>query len=412
MKTRSSIKSPTTPSHNLSSHILIAGVSTRAAAESAARAGYRVTSIDAFADLDQHPSVSALATPESYSPDAAARAVDGVECDAAVYLSGFENHRAAVRTLARGRTLWGNTPEVLRRVRDPHLVSEAFHRHGHVAPVVVTDAAQAHQGDWLIKPLAAGGGHLVRPWHPGSDLPRDCYLQELVHGAPYSIAFVAAQGCVVRLGVSGQLIGEPEFGAAGYQYCGSVLEIEGEQTGPLIDAASKLAQTATEEFGLVGVNGIDFIARGSVPYPVEVNPRWCASMELVERAYGISVFEAHAAACAEGVLTAFDRQTRRVRSGAVGKAVVFARHDVTIGDTEHWLARGLARELARGLAGGCSSDIHDVPRPGEQIGAGRPVCTVYAEGADRTSCRDALIRRADDVYGELAVWEDDIPRAP
>ena len=36
-------------------HVLVAGVSTRAAAESAARAGFRVTAIDAFGDLDQHP---------------------------------------------------------------------------------------------------------------------------------------------------------------------------------------------------------------------------------------------------------------------------------------------------------------------------------------------------------------------
>ena len=39
--------------------LLIAGISTRAAAESAARAGFEVTAIDAFGDLDQHPGVRA-----------------------------------------------------------------------------------------------------------------------------------------------------------------------------------------------------------------------------------------------------------------------------------------------------------------------------------------------------------------
>ena len=35
--------------------VLVVGVSTRAIAESAARAGWRVTSYDAFGDLDQPP---------------------------------------------------------------------------------------------------------------------------------------------------------------------------------------------------------------------------------------------------------------------------------------------------------------------------------------------------------------------
>src|SRR4030095_5614913 len=59
-------------------HVLIVGVSTRAAAESAARAGFRVTSIDAFADLDQHPSVRALSMTRDFgrrfTPAAVARA--------------------------------------------------------------------------------------------------------------------------------------------------------------------------------------------------------------------------------------------------------------------------------------------------------------------------------------------------
>jgi len=65
------------------------------------------------------------------------------------------------------------------------------------------------------------------------------------------------------------------------------------------------AAAVCEEFSLVGVNGIDFVATRGIPYAIEVNPRWCASMELVERAFGLSVFGAHAAACRDGVLAGF-----------------------------------------------------------------------------------------------------------
>src|ERR1041385_1111708 len=103
--------------------IVIAGVSCRAAAESAARAGFDVTAIDAFGDLDQHPSVRAVSVPRyigaRFTPAAAARAARSFDCDAVAYLSSFENHPKAVASLSAGRVLWGNSTAVLRRVRDP-----------------------------------------------------------------------------------------------------------------------------------------------------------------------------------------------------------------------------------------------------------------------------------------------------
>ena len=104
---------------NASPRVLVVGVSTRAAAESAARAGYAVTALDAFADADQHPAVRALSLPRDFgvpfSARAAARAARTIDYDAVAYLSSFENHPAAVRALAERGTLWGNAPETLAR---------------------------------------------------------------------------------------------------------------------------------------------------------------------------------------------------------------------------------------------------------------------------------------------------------
>ena len=77
--------------------VLVAGVSTRAAAESAARAGFAVTAIDAFGDLDQHRLVRVVSLEGAFTARAAARAARSVECDAVVYLANFENHPNAVR---------------------------------------------------------------------------------------------------------------------------------------------------------------------------------------------------------------------------------------------------------------------------------------------------------------------------
>jgi predicted ATP-grasp superfamily ATP-dependent carboligase len=380
--------------------VLIAGVSARAAAESAARAGFAVTAIDAFGDLDQHPAVRSVSLPrdarERFSAEAAARAASSIACDAVSYLSNFENHPEAVDALAAGRQLWGNTPAVLRRVRDPLLVTLALRRRGIAAPEVLRPDVPGGSSDrrrWLVKPLASGGGHRVRLWRRGAPVPPDSYLQEEVDGTPGAVVFVASGRRAVPLGISRQLIGERVFGAGGYRYCGSILGAAGDaqftRDEALVDAANGIACAVTEEFGIVGVNGIDFVARDGIPLPVEVNPRWSSSIELVERAYGISAFGTHAAACDTGVLPDFDLVRARRAGGAIGKAVIFAMRDFTTGDACSWLADQAA------------AGIRDVPHPGERISAGRPICTVYAAGADSAACYTALVQRAEQVYAAL-----------
>ena len=111
-------------------------------------------------------------------------------------------------------------------------------------------------------------------------------------------------------------------------------------------------------------------------------------MELVERTHGVSVFGLHSTACATGELPPFDL-TRAKSNTVAGKAIVFARHDVTCGDTTGWLG---------------DRSVRDVPHPGEQIPAGRPVCTIFAAGANPDACYDGLVARANRMYETLESW--------
>jgi predicted ATP-grasp superfamily ATP-dependent carboligase len=224
-------------------------------------------------------------------------------------------------------------------------------------------------------------------------VPRGTYLQQHIDGIPGSVVLAAAGGQAVPLGVSRQLVGDPAFGAHGYRYCGSILagwEDPQFPGGPaLVERAWDLAHAVAGAFGLVGVNGIDFIAGGGTPYPIEVNPRWSASMELVEQCFGVSVFGSHAEACERGALPSFEMATARRYRGATGKAIVFARQPLIAGDTRRWLG---------------DATVRDVPRAGERIEAGQPVCTVFGSAADATGCYQALVRRSQQVYEELADW--------
>jgi predicted ATP-grasp superfamily ATP-dependent carboligase len=371
--------------------VIIAGVTTRALAASAARAGYSVTAIDAFGDSDLSAiaEVVTMAKPggERFTPAAAAALARTMRAELTAYTSSFENHPKAVAVLAYGRRLLGNPPAVLERVRDPLALMRALQSRGLPAPVTRTTSPVGSQprGRWLLKPRRSGGGHGTRIWRRGMAISRRFYLQQRIAGVPGSIVFAANGHRCFVLGLTRQLVGEAEFGATGFRYCGSLLGSAQapvfEREAELVAAASRIAAAMTEEFGLLGLNGIDFIARDGVPYPIEVNPRYSASMELVERKAGLSLFEVHRRAC-ERHLPRVDVGELR-QGGVSAKAVVFARRRVAVGGL------GLGVE-ARHLA--------DVPHPGERIAKGRPICTVFAEGRASKGCYRKLVERAAAVY--------------
>jgi predicted ATP-grasp superfamily ATP-dependent carboligase len=364
--------------------LVLAGVSTRALAVSAARAGWQVTTVDAFADLDLRAVATVLTLPRKararFTPSAAARAASLVTTEAAAYTSNFENHPDAVAMLSEGRRLLGNTPHVLEQIRNPFTLMRALGRRGFAVPDTRGSAPPvASPGQWLRKPRRSGGGHATVAWRRGS-LPRSTYLQARIAGIPGSIAFLADGRKAVPIGISRQLVGERAFGSRGFRYCGSLLASGHrlfDRGDEVAEVARALATAVTEEFGLLGLNGLDFVARKGIPYPIEVNPRYSASMELVERATRASLFAMHERACG-GVLPEELAAPRMV----VGKAVVFARRAVTIGESRRWAGQAIA----------------DIPHPGERIPRGRPICTVFAEARNADACHERLVREAGRIY--------------
>ena len=381
--------------------VLLVGISTRALAESAVRAGYSVVSVDGYGDLDNPAEVTLSLARDfgvEYSAHAAAMAASGLELeyDAVCYGSTFENHPSGVQLLARRAELWGNSPAVLRRARDPvrlsRLLSSKLGSGALVrasAPAPRTPGAPGTPREWLAKPRASGGGHEISIWRPGDPLPRTHILQERIMGIPGSIAFVAHDGNAIPFAISRQLVGEAAFGASAFQYCGSILS---DHPPCQIDAAVECAQLLTEELTLTGLACLDFVARDGIPHAIELNPRYSASMELTERAFAFPVFEAHARACARHVgptvtsaphldLTAALRST-----AAFGKAVLFAPDTLTMGDTRPWLA---------------DPDVRDVPHSGETIPRGHPVCTIFATARNDADCYEQLVRKAGRMYDEM-----------
>ncbi len=372
--------------------ILITGVSARAIAESAYRAGWaeKVLTVDYFGDLD----LKRLCENYSLRRDGRSRysvarllqACDRFRWDAVVYTANLENYPSAVERLAAAGRLLGNGPRTLAEVRDPKKFLSCLEHAGVTIPrTALSSEAPALSGAVLEKPRKGGGGHGIAMVSSGVGKRRGAYLQEYVRGLPCSVAFVADGQRATLLGVSQQLIGDTAFGAGGFRYCGSLLG-KGLPGMPkfdrLVGHLDAIVGHLTSAFHLVGVNGMDFILQGSEVYPLELNPRYTASMELVEVAYGLNIFSTHISAC-DGVLPLFDLQ--RAPEGYWGKGILFAERDAITPATDDWWDRG----------------IRDIPFPGDRIRAGSPICTILVRGPSLEESYQALRAQADWVRHEL-----------
>lgn len=366
----------------MSAVLTIIGGSARAAAQSAARSGFVVHAADLFADTDLR-AVAASRAVQDY-PDGLLETLRGGQPGSWLYTGALENHPDQIEHGQRLRPLLGNSAEVVRGVRDPELVAAALQAAGVAVPEVRRTADRLpRDGSWLIKPRRSAGGARIAllETQESVDTPAEAerYYQRRVYGTSVSAVFLATRREVALLGITEQL-GEPAWGGdSPFRYCGSI--------GPRDFGArvatqfQRIGAVLHATFGLQGLYGVDAILSEETVWPVEVNPRFTASIEIIERATGFKAIAAHVAACERSVLTTPHAATR-----LSGKLIVWAQN-TCIFPTHDALP-------AEFLSVGPEAALADVPSAGGVIQVGWPIATVLADANSPQAVADTLRRRA------------------
>jgi predicted ATP-grasp superfamily ATP-dependent carboligase len=378
--------------------ILLIGLSVRALAESAVYSGYSVIALDAFGDLDLQGVCESYALVRDFGiPYSAAglyKASRRLHFDAVAYTANLENYPEVVQRFARHHSLVGNPAGILKRVRDGSQLYPLLDGAGFAIPETIfhTNGKRATpERRWLNKPILSGGGHRVTFARTGGSPKRGFLLQEFIPGLPCSASFVANGQRAVVLGLSEQLVGMPEFGSQGFHYCGNLAPLAAVEDSPqglaILDQVQQIASLLTRSFGLVGVNGFDFILQDGRVFLMEVNPRYSASMELIEKVYSLPVFDLHIRAVIQGALPEINLTPvcKTDPPRFYGKAILYAEKEIMTPDTNRWL----------------QSRVGDIPRPGERIQSGKPVCTLFAEGSTREACFSRLAANVEAIKGEI-----------
>ena len=364
------------------SNLLILGASTRAAAFSALRAGITPVCGDLFADADLCRVCQATAV-ASY-PDGLEQISQASPPGPWMYTGALENHPSLVDRLAATRCLYGNSGETLRKVRNPFLVREVLQAAGfHLPDCRASAVGLPTDGSWLRKRLRSAGGLHVGRWHGANSeevVRGSCYFQHFIAGMSCAAVYVSVGGQAQLLGVTEQLLADE------FRYTGSVgpLRLNELRRAEL----ERLGSTLANSFSLVGVWGVDFVWSDDGLWPIEINPRYTASMEIIERACGPSIVGLHIAACRDRTLpNAWPQPGSNFRWH--GKQVVYAESDIEISPAH--AARLEALNEGRSYAA-----VADLPVAGTSIRRGHPVCTVFAVADTRTKLMTLLKHRTEE----------------
>ncbi|MBI2993033.1 MAG: ATP-grasp domain-containing protein [Gammaproteobacteria bacterium] len=369
--------------------LIVIGASARAAAFSAARAGFSPWWIDQFGDADLREAFPGRRVPPRDYPRGIVDAIDAAPRAPWIYTGALENHLKVLERVAAMRPLLGNGRSVCERVRSPWLVQVCLRDAGIPFPDTPPfDSAPGSGGDWLVKPLRGAGGQGIRRLRPGSDAGPGCYVQRRLAGESDSAVFVGNGREAFLLGITRQLVGLPQFNASAFSYCGSI--------GPAADSGDerkqwrRIGSVLATEFRLVGIFGVDAVRAPAGITPVEVNPRYTASVEVLERALGVSAIRLHVEAC-EGKLPA---EAGAASGMFVGKACLFAPRDLAVPDPGAWIGKNVPEGDVQ---------IADIPAPDTRIAAGAPILTLLVRANAAETCAELLSAQARRIYDDLGV---------
>ena len=338
--------------------LLLFGASVRAAAQSADRAGYSVVASDLFGDRD----LRAIAEfqPCGDYPGAFAAIRSRFAEVPLVYTGALENQPDLLENLASIGPMYATPPARVRRLRDPFQLSHALSLHGIPYPETSRTPPTRDLNQWLLKPIQSACGHNIRRCNAQtSQVHGDNFVfQRHLEGEPVSAAFVASPDQGVHfLGATKMLVGEQWGGPHEFTYCGSVADYPDADT---CERWHQIAKAIHEEFLVRGVFGIDAIQTGDELIPIEVNPRYTASMEVIEPSLPLPIMSYHTAAFHPSPFPI----PQRVYRGSLAKLILYAKESL---------------RMPAELPNSPGVRLADIPCESQPVEPGQPILTVLAD---------------------------------
>ena len=354
--------------------LILIGASVRALAFSCIRAGYQPWCIDLYADEDLTKNCPTTLITKSF-PDEISDLIKTAPKVPILYTGGLENHSALLQLLSAERTVLGITGNTLTNLRNTPEFYNLLKSKQINTPSIITSTKDLNkETSYLRKPKYRSGGLGIKPFDPSKQTmvdDADFYYQEFIKGESRSAIFCFTESGFELLGASIQSSGIQSLHASDFLYSGNM--------GPVKLCNSELTELQTigeiisSNYRPRGLLGMDYILNDSSIFPLEINPRYTASMEVLELALGQNFITKHMQAF--GFKTICENPAR-TETSVIGKAIYYAPHDVLISEDVPWVSTEANPRLF--------SPFADIPRANSAIDKGSPVVTIFAKADSLT----------------------------
>ena len=369
---------PSMKSQSDSKKILVIGFNARHVVCSAKRAGYHVTTVSHFSDCDLlkcgdrtlaiHEEFTGFIKDLDYN--SVKDTIKDIEYDNVILASGFE-------ALEIPKIL-GNDPKVASFINNKKVLRDKLESLGYRVPKHF-ELEDTIKYPVIIKPQNGAGGFknaLVRDTTQLNDVVSSFHenewhefvIEEYIKGVDASSSVLSTNNQAVTIAVNEQLLGLRYLGPMKrFSFCGSIT--------PLKTAFTREIEAVSEwiaiDLGLIGSNGIDFVIGPDGPVVIEVNPRFQGTLDTVEWALGINVFDAHVKACLGELIQ------RPEHRRFAARVIYFAERDFEV-----------RKRLSEPF-------YMDIPCKGTHIQRGKPVISAIGCGKSRDIAFNAAMRRVE-----------------
>lgn len=381
-------------------NLLIIGFNARPIALSAQRAGFNISVVDYWGDLDLLSAIpnariisqekERLITTSTIGEsllevtfeviDEAGTSIDGI-----LIGSGLDDRPDIWKKLHERVQVFGNDVEVLARVRDRMILESACDELSvNFPPTLLADSWAeipdlARKLDFpLVLRLPFGaGGQYIRLAKKQSELKKaiqsmkkenlesPCFLQKYIRGKDVSTTILSNRDQNVVLSCNEQLLGQVGNELAPFQYSGNIIPLEA--PAGTLQNLKEVSNSIATHFQVRGLNGIDFVLKKGEPWLMEINPRFPGTLELLEKVSAVNLIELHVDACLNLPLP----RVQPPRKIGI-KRIVFAPQSLICGELSSM------------------PGVYDVPFPQNVVRRGEPVCTIQLTGKSRESLKEKV----------------------
>ncbi len=403
--------------------IAIVGFSARAAAQCAARDGLGVIAVDMCADRDLIPECEMhLRLNDANWPNILNAKYPAVPM---LFTGGMEHRSSSIDQCHRVAKRFGATGEQVRAMRNLDSWAEWARGAGIAWPITVRDAHQSSsmlakdpRRRWLLKSLHSAGGtgtiDVTATLSLGDSIPleqENRYIQERLPGESIGVTFLSSEfGCAV-VGAALACPSDTPSRTKEFRYDGSVGPI------PLSNLQycqlQRFAECVWRKTELRGLWQADFLLHEDTWTLLEVNPRWSASMDLLDYAKdyakdnaiapstGLGLVRSHCdAICCSLSKSTFEQFSHTgwnlsdatipsESNTMLGKRIVYADDTIRISQaqSDSWWSRRWHREV---LADEGDCFFADIPEANTTVESGGPLLTVMSKGNSVESILKAL----------------------